>query len=169
MQVPVLCNCACWCECKCACSKACRLTHAARGVCKCGVQLSVCASAHEVCRLAACRAMTGSDPIWCQEAPSWDQRCVDGWSLYSVWLCGKQHHPSLHRPWPCWRLVRSGRRGPIRRPKTKTRNTSDQAKLFVVRDLGPSVMFCGRKHVVTGRFLAMNHTGFDVDRLHSVT
>ena len=35
--------------------------------------------------------------------------------------------------------------------------------------LGPSVMFCGRKHVVTGRFVATNHTGFDVDRIHSVT
>ena len=98
-------------------------------------------------RARACRATTGPDPTWCQATPSWDRRC--GWAVFAArgCTCGERHRPSLHGP--CWRLVRSGRRGPIRRPKTKTYNMSDQ-----VRDLGPSVMFCGRKHVVTGRFVA---------------
>ena len=38
--------------------------------------------------------------------------CMGG--LCGAWLCGEWHCPSLHRPRPCsWRLVRSGRRGPI--------------------------------------------------------
>ena len=69
-----------------------------------------------------------------------------------------------HRPCSPWHEERSSR-AEIWGPQT----FGTKMGRFVVRDLGPSVMFCGRKHVVTGRFVATNHTGFDVDRLHSVT
>ena len=47
--------------------------------------------------LRACRATTGPDPTWCQEAPSWDRRCA--WAVFAARGCvasGIAHHSTGH-------------------------------------------------------------------------